>query len=100
MKFMPVLIALDTDKNGEISADEIANAATSLKTLDKNGDGKLTEEEVRPTGPPPGGGRGGREGGPPPGGREGGPPPGGREGGPPPGGRDGAEGGERPRRPE
>jgi Ca2+-binding EF-hand superfamily protein len=47
--------ALDTDKNGEISAEEIANAATSLKALDKNNDGVITEEEVRPV---PGGGRG------------------------------------------
>jgi hypothetical protein len=99
MKFLPVLVALDTDKNGEISADEIANAATSLKTLDKNGDGKLTEEEVRPNGPPPGGGPGGGRGGQGgPGGREGGPPPGDREGGP--GGQKNVEGGERPRRPE
>jgi len=47
--------ALDTDHNGEISAEEIANAATSLKTLDKNNDGSITEDEVRPM---PGGGRG------------------------------------------
>lgn len=47
--------ALDTDHNGEISAEEIANAATSLKTLDKNNDGTITEDEVRPM---PGGGRG------------------------------------------
>jgi Ca2+-binding EF-hand superfamily protein len=43
--------ALDTDHNGEISAEEIANAATSLKTLDKNNDGSITEDEVRPAGP-------------------------------------------------
>ena len=43
--------ALDTDHNGEISAEEIANAATSLKTLDKNNDGQITEDEVRPAGP-------------------------------------------------
>ena len=92
MKFLPVLIALDADKNGEISADEIANATTALKTLDKNSDGKLTEEELRPNGPPPGGGQGGGRGG------QGGA--GGRKGGPPPGGREGGEGGERPRRPE
>lgn len=48
-------IALDADHNGEISADEIANAATTLKTLDKNNDGFITEDEVRPM---PGGGRG------------------------------------------
>jgi len=61
MTFLPVLIALDADKNGEISSKEMANAAAALKTLDKNGDGKLTEEEVRPERPP--GGRGGPGGG-------------------------------------
>jgi Ca2+-binding EF-hand superfamily protein len=43
-----VFAALDTDHDGVISADEIKNAAASLKTLDKNGDGQLTEDEVRP----------------------------------------------------
>jgi Ca2+-binding EF-hand superfamily protein len=47
--------ALDADRNGEISADEIANASTALKTLDKNTDGIISEDEVRPV---PGGGRG------------------------------------------
>lgn len=61
MTFLPVLIALDTDKNGEISGKEMENAAAALKTLDKNGDGKLTEDEVRPERPP--GGRGGPGGG-------------------------------------
>ncbi len=40
--------ALDTDHNGEISAEEINHAAASLKTLDKNGDGQITEDEVTP----------------------------------------------------
>jgi len=52
----PAFQALDTDKDGVISAAELANAAESLKVLDKNGDGKLTEDEVRPQM----GGRGGR----------------------------------------
>ncbi len=56
MQFLPVLAALDADKNGEISAEEIDNAAAALKKLDKNGDGKLTEDELRPNFP---GGRGG-----------------------------------------
>lgn len=43
----PILAALDTDSNGEISAEELAAATTALKKLDKNGDGQLTEEEVR-----------------------------------------------------
>ena len=41
---------MDTDRNGEISAEEIANAATSLKVLDKNTDGVITEDEVQPAG--------------------------------------------------
>ena len=41
-------IALDADHNGEISAEEIANAATTLKTLDKNTDGVITEDEAKP----------------------------------------------------
>ena len=41
-------IALDADHNSEISAEEIANAATTLKTLDKNADGFITEDEAKP----------------------------------------------------
>ena len=41
---------LDADKNGEISAEEIANAPTALKALDKNSDGTITEDEVQPAG--------------------------------------------------
>ena len=52
----PAFLALDADHDGAISAAEIANAAAALKLLDKNGDGKLTEDEVRPQM----GGRGGR----------------------------------------
>jgi Ca2+-binding EF-hand superfamily protein len=48
--------ALDANHDGEISAAEIDNAATSLRTLDKNGDGRITEDEVRPAF----GGRGGQ----------------------------------------
>lgn len=44
----PLLQALDADKNGELSAEEIANAPAALKKLDKNGDGKLTADELRP----------------------------------------------------
>ncbi len=44
----PVVSALDTDADGTISEKELAAAATSLKTLDKNKDGKLTQDELRP----------------------------------------------------
>ena len=44
----PLVTALDTDEDGVISAKEIENAAASLKKLDKNGDGKLTADEMRP----------------------------------------------------
>src|SRR4051794_12829909 len=54
----PAFQALDTDRDGAISPAEIAAAPNSLKTLDKNADGKLTEDEIRPQM----GGRGGRGG--------------------------------------
>ena len=38
MSFLPVLVALDVNRDGEISATEIDNAAKALKTLDKNKD--------------------------------------------------------------
>lgn len=44
----PVQSALDTNRDGIISADEIAQSSTVLRKLDKNGDGKLAEDEVRP----------------------------------------------------
>jgi hypothetical protein len=44
----PLFLALDANHDGVIDADEIANASNALKTLDKNGDGKLTQDELRP----------------------------------------------------
>lgn len=66
----PAFQALDADHDGIISAAELANAPAALKALDKNGDGKLTEDEVRPQmggrgrgdGPRGEAGRGGRGG--------------------------------------
>jgi len=67
----PIVAALDANKDGEIDAAEIANAAAALKTLDKNGDGKLTADEIRPPRGPGGPGRGERPRGErPPGGSE------------------------------
>ena len=47
----PIVEALDLNKDGTIDADELAKAAESLKKLDKNGDGKITEDEYRPQRP-------------------------------------------------
>jgi hypothetical protein len=47
----PVIAALDANHDGFVDESEIANASSALKTLDKNGDGKLTMDELM--GPPP-----------------------------------------------
>src|SRR5438445_12082879 len=44
----PVLSTLDKDHNEEISAEELAAAPAVLLELDKNKDGKLSEDEVSP----------------------------------------------------
>lgn len=54
----PVIAALDLNRDGTIDADEIAKASKSLLTLDKNGDGKLTPDELHPHPPPPSDGQG------------------------------------------
>src|SRR5262249_45739364 len=48
MRVHPVLAALDTDRNGEISGVEIATAAAALRAMDWNHDGDLTGEELLP----------------------------------------------------
>ena len=55
-----IVTALDANHDGIIDSNEIANASAALKTLDKNGDGKLTPDEFmgKPPGRPPGGGDG------------------------------------------
>ena len=58
----PLFAALDADKDGSLSAEEIANASAALKTLDKDKDGKISKEELRPPMPPRGEGGGGGEG--------------------------------------
>jgi hypothetical protein len=52
-------MALDANHDGVIDAQEIANAPAALRTLDKNHDGKLTHDELRPQRP---GGQGGPDG--------------------------------------
>ncbi|MBA4017889.1 MAG: hypothetical protein C0483_11995 [Pirellula sp.] len=46
-----LIAALDKDRNGELSADEIAAATDVLKKLDRDGDGKLTQREFMPPRP-------------------------------------------------
>lgn len=60
----PLFAALDANSDGTIDETEISQAAANLKKLDKNGDGKITQDEIgnRPGRGP--GGPGGQEGGP------------------------------------
>ena len=50
----PLVAALDGNHDGVIDEEEIKNSAEALRKLDKNGDGKLTLDELRPerNGPP------------------------------------------------
>ncbi|MCX6952683.1 MAG: EF-hand domain-containing protein, partial [Verrucomicrobia bacterium] len=56
VRMNPLFAALDANGDGVIDAAELANASVALKKLDRNGDGKITEDEVRPAFP----GRGGQ----------------------------------------
>jgi hypothetical protein len=51
----PIIAAIDSDKDGTISAAELEAAPESLKALDKNNDGEISQEELAPEGkrPPP-----------------------------------------------
>ncbi|MCX6925647.1 MAG: hypothetical protein NT154_20915 [Verrucomicrobia bacterium] len=91
----PLVEALDLNKDGTIDADEIAKASVSLKKLDKNGDGKLTQDEFRPQ-RPGGAGAPGGPGGPGGEGRRGAP---GWQGGSAQGGAGGQGSEGRPQRP-
>lgn len=61
----PFLTALDTDRDGTVSAAELKRAAASLGSLDANKDGVIGEDEARPQFGRGGGREGGREGGAP-----------------------------------
>jgi len=56
----PLMRALDRNRDGVLSEDEIAGAPDALKALDTNGDGQLSGEELHPM---PGRGPDGRNGG-------------------------------------
>ena len=67
----PYVQALDANGDNVIDADELTNASAALKKLDRNGDGRLTQEEYgfgRMGGPGFGGSGGPAMGGPPDGG--------------------------------
>lgn len=49
----PVIEVLDADHDGQLSANELQTAPTSLKQLDMNGDGVISPKELHPHGPPP-----------------------------------------------
>lgn len=51
----PWLAIFDADSDGVLSSDEIKNASAALLKLDRNKDGRLTVDEVVPTGGPAGG---------------------------------------------
>jgi hypothetical protein len=44
----PILATLDSNANGELTADELAGATAALWKLDKNDDGQLTSDEFMP----------------------------------------------------
>ncbi|MCO8124723.1 EF-hand domain-containing protein [Stieleria sp. TO1_6] len=48
LRRMPVIAALDSDGDGELSTAEIDQAATALRKLDRNGDGRLDLREMMP----------------------------------------------------
>jgi hypothetical protein len=47
----PIMLALDANSDGALSANEIENAKASLLALDLNKDGALTPDEYRPLPP-------------------------------------------------
>ncbi len=65
MQMMPLYIALDKDKDGQLSKAEIRDAVKAIKTLDKNGNGVIDVDEMAPDRSQMRGGQGG------PGGRQG-----------------------------
>lgn len=56
-----IMVLLDKDRDGALSADEIAAAADALRALDKDEDGSVSAEELRPRRPDRGPGERGGE---------------------------------------
>ncbi|HEU0121256.1 MAG TPA: EF-hand domain-containing protein [Bryobacteraceae bacterium] len=50
MRPSPLLAALDADRDGTLSAAELAGAPKAILTLDKNGDGAVSAEELHSNG--------------------------------------------------
>ena len=48
LRMIPVIAALDADEDGELSAEEIANATKALTALDKDEDGRVSAAEMQP----------------------------------------------------
>lgn len=48
IQMLPIMKVLDSDQDGALSATEIANASKALVQLDKDGDGIISVEEMRP----------------------------------------------------
>ena len=44
----PLFLVLDANRDGILSAREIDNASNALRRLDRNRDGQITPEELRP----------------------------------------------------
>jgi hypothetical protein len=61
---LPILVALDTDRDGTLSAKELDAAPRSLRKADRNRDGEISGEEMRPRWGGPGGRTSLRAGGP------------------------------------
>lgn len=58
MRMSPLMMALDADGDGVISAREMKRAALALRQLDVDEDGQLAADELRPQMPEPPGGFG------------------------------------------
>lgn len=48
LRNLPIMKALDLDEDGQLSSSEVENASKSLMKLDKNGDGVISADEMRP----------------------------------------------------